>query len=51
MEKFRINGGKKLEGEIAIQSAKNAVLPILAASLLTDDTVTSFSMEIMRNNG
>ncbi len=40
MEKLRINGGKKLEGEITIQSSKNAVLPILAASLLTDDAVT-----------
>ena len=40
MEKFRINGGKKLEGEIALQSAKNSVLPILAASLLTDEVVT-----------
>lgn len=40
MEKFRINGGKRLEGEITVQSAKNSVLPILAASLLTDDAVT-----------
>jgi len=34
-----IEGGKKLKGEIEIGSAKNAVLPILAASLLTDKRV------------
>lgn len=34
MGKLVIAGGKKLEGEIQLQGAKNAVLPILAASLL-----------------
>jgi len=34
MSKLIINGGKKLEGEIDIQGAKNAVLPILAASVI-----------------
>jgi len=29
-----ITGGRKLEGEIAIEGAKNAVLPILAATVL-----------------
>ena len=34
MEKLRINGGKKLEGKLSVQGAKNSVLPILAASIL-----------------
>lgn len=36
MEKLLINGGKKLDGEVPISGAKNAVLPILAAALLTN---------------
>ena len=39
MEKYIINGGNKLYGSIEIQSAKNSVLPILAATVLTDDKV------------
>ena len=39
MDKFIIEGGAPLEGEIAVSGAKNAALPILAASLLTDETV------------
>ena len=40
MEKYVINGGNKLFGSVKIQSAKNSVLPILAASVLTDEKVT-----------
>ncbi len=36
MERLLINGGRKLDGEVQISGAKNAVLPILAASLLTN---------------
>jgi UDP-N-acetylglucosamine 1-carboxyvinyltransferase len=36
MEKLLITGGRPLSGEIRISGAKNAVLPILAASLLAD---------------
>ena len=39
MEKYIINGGNKLYGSVEIQSAKNSVLPILAATVLTDDKV------------
>jgi len=39
MEKFSIHGGRRLDGEIRISGAKNAALPILAATLLTDDTL------------
>lgn len=34
MEKIIVKGGKKLSGSVEIEGAKNAVLPILAASLL-----------------
>ena len=40
MEKFVINGGVPLRGEITIQGAKNSVLPLLASTLLCrDDTI------------
>ena len=38
MDKICVEGGKRLEGQVAISGAKNAALPILAASLLTDGT-------------
>jgi UDP-N-acetylglucosamine 1-carboxyvinyltransferase len=37
MAKFLINGGKKLKGEVKVAGSKNAVLPLMAASLLTSD--------------
>ena len=37
MEKLRIIGGNRLSGSVRISGAKSAVLPILAASLLTAD--------------
>jgi UDP-N-acetylglucosamine 1-carboxyvinyltransferase len=40
MDKIRIIGGQPLEGEIRISGAKNAALPLMAASLLTDETLT-----------
>lgn len=38
--KFVIEGGKKLVGEITVQGAKNAALPLLAAAVMTDEKVT-----------
>ncbi|MHB8171865.1 MAG: UDP-N-acetylglucosamine 1-carboxyvinyltransferase [Thermincolia bacterium] len=38
MDKFIIMGGKRLEGKIRVSGAKNAALPILAASLLSSGT-------------
>lgn len=35
MDKLRIRGGRRLEGALEISGAKNAALPILAATLLT----------------
>lgn len=40
MDKLVIEGGKPLSGTIVIQGAKNAALPILAASLLAEGTTT-----------
>ena len=37
MDKLVIKGGAPLQGEIRISGAKNAALPILAATLLTDE--------------
>ena len=37
MDKLLIEGGRRLEGSIAVSGAKNAALPILAAGLLTSD--------------
>ena len=39
MDKIRIRGGKRLQGQIPISGAKNAALPLLAACLLTDETL------------
>lgn len=37
MAKFIIRGGKKLKGKVKISGNKNAVLPLIAATLLTDE--------------
>ena len=37
MDKIRIRGGRPLSGSIPISGAKNAALPLMAASLLTDE--------------
>ena len=39
MDKLRIRGGRRLQGEIAISGAKNAALPELCAALLTAERV------------
>lgn len=40
MEQYIIKGGKPLKGEVSIGGAKNAALGILAAAIMTDETVT-----------
>jgi len=40
MDRIRIRGGSELNGTIPISGAKNAALPLMIASLLTDDTLT-----------
>ena len=39
MDKIEIFGGKPLVGTISISGAKNAALPIMAASLLTNNGI------------
>ena len=38
MDKLIIEGGRTLKGEVKISGSKNATLPVLAATLLTDET-------------
>ena len=40
MSTFKITGGAKLEGKIKIAGNKNSVLPIMAASILSNETTT-----------
>ena len=40
MEGFLVRGGERIEGKALVDGAKNAVLPILAAAILTSDPVT-----------
>ncbi len=47
MDKIKIIGGKKLNGKIYISGAKNAALPLICASLLTDETVTLTNMPML----
>ena len=39
MEAFVVEGGVALRGEARVDSAKNAVLPILAAAVLTPEEI------------
>ena len=49
MDKLVINGGTPLQGEVLISGAKNSVLPILAASLLSDDVVQISNVPHLRD--
>jgi UDP-N-acetylglucosamine 1-carboxyvinyltransferase len=40
MDKLQITGGNRLDGEVRISGAKNAALPILAATLLAEEPVS-----------
>jgi UDP-N-acetylglucosamine 1-carboxyvinyltransferase len=39
LSKFLVTGGKELQGKVDVSGAKNAILPIIAASILTSDKV------------
>ena len=47
MDRIKVRGGKPLEGQIFISGAKNAALPLICATLLTDETVTLTNMPIL----
>ncbi|NNE23140.1 MAG: UDP-N-acetylglucosamine 1-carboxyvinyltransferase [Rhizobiales bacterium] len=61
MDRIRIRGGNQLSGTIPISGAKNAALPLMIASLLTDKTLTlrnvprladvNLLLRIIRNHG
>ena len=40
MDIFLVEGGRSLEGSVRVAGAKNSVLPIFCATLLTDEPVT-----------
>ncbi|MDR0855886.1 MAG: UDP-N-acetylglucosamine 1-carboxyvinyltransferase, partial [Clostridiales bacterium] len=46
---WRITGGRRLHGEVTVHAAKNAVLPILAACLLTERPVTLVNTRPIRD--
>ena len=46
MDKLQIVGGVPLEGEVRISGAKNAALPILAATLLVDGAVVGWDSSV-----
>jgi UDP-N-acetylglucosamine 1-carboxyvinyltransferase len=49
MEQYVIKGGTPLVGEVEIGGAKNAALAILAASIMTDETVTIDNLPDVRD--
>jgi len=49
VDKLQITGGTPLEGEVRISGAKNAALPILAATLLVDGAVTVGNVPHLRD--
>ncbi|MGY0399177.1 MAG: UDP-N-acetylglucosamine 1-carboxyvinyltransferase [Ostreibacterium sp.] len=49
MDKLQITGGKALMGEVSASGAKNAVLPILAATLLTSEVCRISNVPTLRD--
>jgi UDP-N-acetylglucosamine 1-carboxyvinyltransferase len=49
MDKIRIVGGNRLDGVIPISGAKNAALPLIIASLLTDERLTLENVPRLRD--
>ncbi|MDP2227798.1 MAG: UDP-N-acetylglucosamine 1-carboxyvinyltransferase [Moraxellaceae bacterium] len=49
MDKLLITGGARLDGEVTISGAKNAALPLLAATLLADTPVTLTNVPQLRD--
>ena len=49
MEKLRIQGGRTLQGEVRVGGAKNAALPELVATLLTDEPVVLSNVPAVRD--
>ena len=49
MTEYRINGGRRLQGSIAVQGSKNSALPLLAATLLVPGEVTLENCPTLRD--
>jgi UDP-N-acetylglucosamine 1-carboxyvinyltransferase len=49
MDKLRITGGRRLSGRVPVAGAKNAALPALAATLLTEDKVELTNLPRVRD--
>jgi UDP-N-acetylglucosamine 1-carboxyvinyltransferase len=49
MDKFKIIGGRPLEGRVRISGAKNSALPCMAAALLTSETLTLYNLPYVRD--
>ena len=49
MQKLEINGGKKLSGSIIISGSKNATLPILASTILTNKKVVIKNIPLVKD--
>src|SRR5580704_15133294 len=49
MDRFKIEGGGRLEGTVAISGAKNAALPAMAAALLTSEPVRLLNIPRVRD--
>ena len=49
MQKLEIKGGKKISGTIVISGSKNATLPILASTILTNKKVTIKNIPIVKD--
>jgi UDP-N-acetylglucosamine 1-carboxyvinyltransferase len=49
MEKIWIKGGRALHGRVKISGAKNAALPAIAASLLTEDEITLMNVPLVQD--
>ena len=49
MQKLEVKGGKKLSGIIKISGSKNATLPILAATILSNKKITIKNIPIVKD--
>src|SRR5262249_20396083 len=49
MDKFKITGGRPLNGRVPVSGAKNSALPCMAAALLTPETVTLHNLPYVRD--
>ena len=49
MQKLEIKGGRRISGTITISGSKNATLPILAATILTNKKVTIKNIPIVKD--